>query len=247
MPDLSDNRLIMENTPFISIAIPAFNEEKYIGDCLDSLNNLDYPKDRYEIIVETSGSTDQTAQIARSKGVVVLDQGERLGVSGARQAASAMAKGEIIAATDADTLVPRNWLKMIVEDLSQEKIVGVTGPVRTYDRNLWHKFVFMVSFEIYYLMGIFSRQTYFSGMNFAIKKDIFDKIGGFNHVLKAGEDTDLANRASRFGKIIYDRRITVLTSNRRLKEGLFQSMFRYGKTYLAVKRNKPAPDFEDFR
>lgn len=237
----------MQDLPFISVAIPAFNEEKFIGACLDSLNQQDYPKDRYEIIVETSGSTDATAAIVRDKGAIVLSQDKRLGVSGARQAASLKARGDIIAATDADTVVPPNWLKIIAQDLALGGVVGVTGPVRTYDKNLWHKFVFMTSFELYYLMGLFSGKTYFSGMNFAIKKETFDEIGGFTAGLKAGEDTDLANRASRFGKIIYDRRMTVYTSNRRLKEGLFQSMFRYGKTYVAIKRNKPAPDFEDFR
>lgn len=51
--------------PFVSVIIPAYNEEKYIRKCLEEWVNQDYPKDRYEIFVYDGMSTDKTAEIIR--------------------------------------------------------------------------------------------------------------------------------------------------------------------------------------
>jgi glycosyltransferase involved in cell wall biosynthesis len=62
---------------FISVVVPALNEEKYVGKCLSSLRAQSYPRELYEIIVVDNASTDRTAEIARGFGVKVVYESQR--------------------------------------------------------------------------------------------------------------------------------------------------------------------------
>jgi len=98
----------------ISVVVPAYNEEKNIGQCLTALKNQDYPSKNYEIIVVDNNSTDKTAQIANEMGVRVVPE-EKQGYVFALRKGCSQAKGEIITITDADALVPKDWLKKIYQ------------------------------------------------------------------------------------------------------------------------------------
>jgi len=114
--------------PIISVVIPAYNEEKYIGDCLNSLKNQDFDGE-YEIIVVDNNSTDNTRIIAEKSGVRVLFEPQR-GVCAARQKGAKAAEGEIIVSTDADCVFAKNWLNNIYRALNEDKkIVAITGPI----------------------------------------------------------------------------------------------------------------------
>src|SRR3989344_3366601 len=96
---------------FISVVIPAYNEEKLIGRCVDSLQKQDYPKENYEIIVVDHRSNDKTSEIARLHGANVLRFTEDNATIGAtRQFGSENAKGEIFAYVDADSVPESDWL-----------------------------------------------------------------------------------------------------------------------------------------
>jgi len=105
----------------ISVIIPAFNEEKLLPRCLESLRNQDY-EDEYEIIVADNGSTDDTAGIAREFGAKVVSCPNRRGVFHARQAGADAACGDIIAQADADTIYPRGWLRRIANQFASRQI-----------------------------------------------------------------------------------------------------------------------------
>lgn len=240
---LNDNPM---NQPKISVIIPAYNECKYIGRTVKSLLAQDYPKDRYEVIVVDNNSTDNTSEIAKELGAKVILYKDKKGVSPTRQAGSLAATGEIIAGTDSDTKVPPNWLRLIAQDLSGDDFVGVTGPART--EGTWtQRAGYVFGFEVHRLVGILFRGVYFTGMNFALKKSVFDKIGGFRVELLSGEDLDLSIRAAKHGKLLYDRRLTVTTLPRRVKEGSVATFLRYAKIFLAVKYGAKPPDFVDYR
>jgi glycosyltransferase involved in cell wall biosynthesis len=111
----------------ISIVIPAFNEEQYLPECLESLRKQDYSGD-YEIIVGDNKSADQTATVARDFGVKVIPCFEKKSVIYARQAGADIAQGEIIIQSDADTIYPADWLRKITEHFSNDPdIVAVAG------------------------------------------------------------------------------------------------------------------------
>ncbi len=87
----------------LSLIIPAFNEEKYIGRLLTSIAELPLTSVK-EVIVVDNNSTDKTQEIARSfKNVTVVTE-TRKGVAFARSRGAELATGEIIAFLDADTL-----------------------------------------------------------------------------------------------------------------------------------------------
>src|SRR3990167_9148920 len=93
---------------YISVVVPAFNEEKYLSRCLESFKQQDYPKEKFEVIVVDNNSTDKTPKIAQSYEARLVGCQVR-GVAVSRQAGGQAAKGEIIAGTDADTVVSTNW------------------------------------------------------------------------------------------------------------------------------------------
>ena len=112
----------------ISVVIPTYNEENNIEKCLLALENQTIARDRYEIIVVDGQSTDQTVKIAKKYSDKVIMQKTRW-IAGARNDGVAVAKGDIIAMTDADCVVSKDWLEEITNALMKDNAVAVFGPV----------------------------------------------------------------------------------------------------------------------
>lgn len=116
----------MSEMPFVSIIIPVKNAEKFIFSCLNSLNNLNYPKDKYEVIISDSNSSDRTREMANSMGAkVIMAQGES--VCAGRNSGFSSARGEIIAFSDADCVMDRDWISNAIKYFKDEGIAGVGG------------------------------------------------------------------------------------------------------------------------
>ena len=111
----------------ISIIIPAKNEEKYLPLCLESICNLDYPKEAVEVIVVDNGSTDRTREIAQSFGATVLLDYTKY-VSGLRNLGARDAKGEILAFVDADCTVSPDWLQTASQYFDANEVVAWGAP-----------------------------------------------------------------------------------------------------------------------
>ncbi len=122
----------------VSVVVPAYNEERYLGRCLAALARQTYPADRFEVIVVDNGSTDATAELARRYGVRVIAE-PRKGVAYARQTGFEAARGEVIASTDADTVVPPFWVSRIAAHFWADPVLGaVYGPVYWPDFDKTH-------------------------------------------------------------------------------------------------------------
>ena len=113
------------STLAISVIVPAYNEEKYLADCLRCLSEQDFNLP-YEIVVVDNNSTDQTAQIAESFPKVRLIEEPNQGVVFAKQTGLLAARADIAAVCDADCRPPPNWLLCAYSSLQQEGVVGVT-------------------------------------------------------------------------------------------------------------------------
>jgi len=198
----------------ISIVIPALNEEKLIGRCLESLKNQDY-QDEYEIIVVDNGSQDNTAKIARAMGVKVINCAKK-GVSYARQAGAEAASGEIIVQADADTVYPDWWLSRIKKQFdSHPDIVAVAGTFVYSNPPWWACFEYFLRTVFGFLSNlVFGRPLIISGANFAFSKDAFRKIGGYRPQSYSSDQLDISARLRRVGRIFYDGRSYGATSNR---------------------------------
>ena len=113
--------------PFFSIIVPTKNNEKQIDNCLTSLELLDYPKDRYEIIVSDGHSSDHTVDIARRHGVIVFHDKGNCRASGCNVGFD-HARGDFIAFTDADCIVDKNWLRNALCYFERDGVAGIGGP-----------------------------------------------------------------------------------------------------------------------
>jgi glycosyltransferase involved in cell wall biosynthesis len=238
----------MEREPSFSLIIPAYNEENYIGPCLDAL--FQNAKDAFsEIIVVDNASTDKTAQIAASyPGVKVIHE-PRKGTSSARQSGFLASSGDILVFVDADTRPPAGWIEKVKGLFEDPSVVGVSGPYYFYDLSpgprklvaLWYIASKILSYAV----------TFVIGGNFAIRRDVLEKLGGFDENIEFwGDDVDIGRRAHAFGKVVYSLRLTMPSSARRLKaQGLVGAGKLYVKNlYSVATSGKPTTlEHEDFR
>lgn len=237
----------MEKYHFISVVVPAYNEEEHLASCLESLDVQNYPKNKYEIICEISGSSDKTEEIAKGFGAKITNTKVKEGVSASRQNGAKAAQGEIIAQTDADTTVPKNWLETINRYFQDNNVVGVTGSVSFANTNWFYAGLAKIFFPIYLRLMFLFGKTIFTGMNFAIKKETFNQIGGFNTKLLSAEDVDLGIRAGKVGKVVYAQDLLADTSARRIEKSPFKFFWHHllnSIDYLFFKRTR---GFEDIR
>lgn len=224
--------------PLISVVVPAFNEEKYIGRTLKNLQSLDFPKDDYEIIIVDNASTDETSRVAEGFGVKVVLCKTR-GVGAARQAGIAQASGNIVAFTDADTMVPSNWLTKISKHMEDERVIAVGGRVTPEGIGPILSLIFGLN-DAFIRINCAFRRYPFWGNNLSVRKSAVAKIGGFNIDMQTSEDWDLCRRLGKhFGagyKLVYDSGMAALTSNRKGKDPkVFWNYFLQGSaSYISV-------------
>ncbi|MBN1916650.1 MAG: glycosyltransferase [Verrucomicrobia bacterium] len=113
--------------PFVSVVIPARNEESNIRTCIEALHRLDYPKDRLEIIIADGMSGDRTREIAESLGAIVVEN-PGLYVADGRHVGFEHSKGEFVAFSDADCVVDRGWIRDALKYFDDPTVGAVSGP-----------------------------------------------------------------------------------------------------------------------
>lgn len=116
--------------PTVTILFPALNEEKVIAKKIENTLEIDYPRERLQILIVNDGSTDQTANIVKqyaSKGIEIVDMRSRQGKLSALKHALPYVKNEIILFSDADNYYPPNVLHEIVRYFSNIKVGAVSG------------------------------------------------------------------------------------------------------------------------
>ena len=120
----------LEEWPYITITVPAYNEARSIGDTLETLLRVDYPADRRQILVISDASTDGTDEIVRGyadRGVELLRLPVRGGKSAAENAAGRVARGEIIINTDASVRLTPTSLKPLVRAFADPSVGVASG------------------------------------------------------------------------------------------------------------------------
>lgn len=223
----------------ISVVIPAFNEEKYIGSCLKSVNDQEIKAD--EIIVVDNNSTDKTKSIAEKMGAVVVME-KKQGMTHARNKGFESAKYRIIARCDADVIVPRNWIKKIKQNFETKGLDAFSGPIIYHDSFLKSASILPSYIYLESLRAISKGNRYLLGPNMAIKKSVWLKVKKFVNLddSKVHEDIDLSlNIIKAGGKIGYDSSLAVKASSRRIKSKpksfFLEYPARIAKTFLINK------------
>jgi len=211
--------------PFISIIIPTLNEEKYIETTLKALKNQNF-EGKFEIIVVDGMSKDNTAKIAKKyadKIIVVKKEG----ISTARNAGVKVADGNILLFVDADTIPLYNALSEVSKQFQKKNIVGAGFPIFALSP-------YFKDFIIYWMYNIFMKTSIkygnpqIPGICCAYRKDVFDKIGGFDENIETWEDYDLSSRVSKHGKCVCLENTLAFTSPRRFEKwGRIRAIFMY--------------------
>lgn len=209
----------------LSVVIPVYNEEKYIGACLESLMKQTEPAD--EIIVVNNNSTDNSVKIIKQFPVRIINE-KKQGMTPARNRGLNEARYDIIARTDADTKLPPTWIKQIKKRFADEKIVAISGPAEFYDlpelfhNTHWQTKATWVKVIITYntiVRQILKHDCLF-GPNYAIRKKAWEQIK--NNVClddkQVHEDLDMAIHMAPLGKVKFYRSLVVGTSARRWKK-----------------------------
>lgn len=227
--------------PKVSVVIPAYNEGKFIEPTLKSLLNQTH-KD-FELIVVDNASTDDTAIIAESFGARVVVQKIK-GVAAARQKGFESARGEIIASTDADSIVPANWVAKIAERYEKDsRLAGFGGLANLYSGALTATAAGRYLFPIFWQIDkMVSGGWNMSGFNMSVRKSAFKKIGGFDTNLKMGEDIDLSKKLRTVGRVKIDMNLFVFSSGRRYATGIMSGLSIYAPWWISkviLKRDKP--------
>jgi cellulose synthase/poly-beta-1,6-N-acetylglucosamine synthase-like glycosyltransferase len=217
----------------VSVLIPAYNEEYNIRTCLDSVLKNKY--ENREIIVVNDASIDNTKRILddysrKHEDIIVINKSVNGGRGAALQTCLMAAKGEIIATTDADTMVPNYWIEKIVKHLSNDKIDIVSGNWEPSNPTIVAKTNNIIdSIFIRILKGKMSAGKN-PGFNTAFKKKVLDKIGGFNREIRWGNDPYLYGEASKYGfKFYFDEELVVQTKLEETIKDTIKRRFTWGQ------------------
>jgi cellulose synthase/poly-beta-1,6-N-acetylglucosamine synthase-like glycosyltransferase len=123
----------IQNLPKISLIVPTKNEENVIGRCLDGILNIDYPKDKMQVIVVDGNSSDGTCKVClefseKYPGIFrIISEATAKGKPAALNLALPHVKGELVGTFDADSLPERDVLKKVASYFNDKKITAVQG------------------------------------------------------------------------------------------------------------------------
>ena len=205
-----------------SVIVCAYNEERFLSDCLRSLLEQTRPPD--EIIVVNNASTDNTRVVARLPGITVLDE-PRKGLVIARDAGRRLAKGDVLVYVDADCRAPKGWLSEVASVFEgKSPPAAVTGPYRFYDWDLMGRVLVrlydwtLAPITHFVAQYVVRMGAVLYGGNFAVTREALRAIGGFDTSIEFhGEDTNLGRRLAKVGRVRLMPRCYVFTSARRYK------------------------------
>jgi cellulose synthase/poly-beta-1,6-N-acetylglucosamine synthase-like glycosyltransferase len=221
----------------VSVIIPTKNDGETLEKCLRSIADLNWTEKNKEVIIVDGYSTDDTVEIAKKFDCRVLY--EHIGTrAGACNIGVNNALGKFILFTDADCIVPKDWIRNLLGHFDNPRVASVGGPNLTApDDSPFGKSVGTV---IGFLSRVGARygftqekimETFHNpSCNVAYRKEIFEKIGGFNEQLITCEDEELDYRIKEKGhKIIYTPHSYVFHYRRGSYGAFGRQALRYGK------------------
>ena len=182
--------------PQVTFVIPVRNDSRRLRLCLDSIARNGYPATLVEIIVVDNGSTDDSALVASNAGATVISEPNGR-VAALRNRGATAARGELLAFVDADHEIGNDWIRAAVTAFAVSPDIAIVGALchppgnatwvqRSYDRLRARP------------IGRHATSWLGSG-NLAIRRDVFEALGGFDTALESCEDVDLCNRVSQAG------------------------------------------------
>ena len=239
----------MTPLPFVSIIIPAKNEEKLLRGCIGSLHQLDYPKEKMEIIIVDGLSTDNTAGVALDMGAKVISNVKQT-VSPGRNIGFENAKGELVAFTDADCIVDPHWLSNSIKYFENDATVACAGGpnLTPADESDFGKAVgFVFDQPVFAAGSIHARELHevkevssIPGCNAIYRQSVLAKVMPLDESMLTGDDTLLNRKILDLGcRLLYTPDVVVYHYRRPTPRKLWRQFYRYAIGRLQVgKKDK---------
>lgn len=238
-------RNLVKGSPDISIVMPAYNEEENIVPTLASLcNNI--TGHAVEIIVVNNNSKDNTEALVKACGVTCILETKQ-GITEARNAGLAKAKGKYILNADADTIYPKDWIEEMVKPLKNDERVAITYgrfsfiPIGSTGRFTYYFYEMLAEFTRFYNNYKKTEAVNVYGFNSGFRREQGLQVDGFNHPPGTNEDGYLALKLSNkgFGKMyrVSNPNAIVWTTDRRIQidGGLWKAVGKRLKRVLNIK------------
>jgi len=196
----------------ISIIIPTLNEQDYLPNLLKSIKDQKFFN--YEIIVADAGSGDKTLEIARDFGCKIIPGG--LPAKGRNEGAK-IAKGDILFFCDADVVLPDDFFEKSLAEFDKRKLDMASFCITPIPKNRFSGFA--LDFFYNYLIIATEKILPHAATGILIKKDLFERTGGFEEDIKLSEDHSLARYAKKAFKINFGiiRSARIFVADRRFK------------------------------
>lgn len=223
-----------EGLPFTSIIIPVLNGAAQVNACIKSLKNLDYPNDRYEIIVIDNGSTDNTLEILKKADIILLTESKK-GRAYALNTGLKACQGSIICSTDISCIAEPLWLKRMTSHFQDPEVGCVAGEIKLLkDSNSP-----IIDFQERqnYMSPMYAKNRnkppYFpfaDGASCAFRKDMLDQIGPFEEQFFKAADVEICYRMqilSNF-KIVFDEQAILWEPGEPTFSALLKQRFKIG-------------------
>jgi glycosyltransferase involved in cell wall biosynthesis len=187
----------------VSVVVPAYNAEKFIGKTIKALQEQTY-KD-VEIIIVDDGSSDQTKSIIQTFQRIKYIFQPNAGPASARNRGGQEAQSNILFFTDSDCIPQKDWIEKMMTGFTDESIAvvcgsyGIANPESVLAKCI-HK---EILYRHHHLVPDYPKV--FGSYNFAIRKNVFNQVGGFNtsYRFASGEDNDLSYKIIQAGLKIF--------------------------------------------
>lgn len=229
--------LIGQEEPFFSIIIPTYARPERLTACLQAIALLDYPRDRFEVIVVDDGSEmpiDPVVARFRDQLDLTLIRQANAGPATARNTGAARAMGKFLVFTDDDCAPALDWLKTLTARFATAPDCAIGGrTLNALPKNLYSTAsqVLIDYLYMYYNAGL-NRSSFFASNNLAFPTDHFHALGGFDTTfpLAAGEDREFCDRWLHHGyEMIYAPEVRVYHAHKMTLPTFWRQHFNYGR------------------
>jgi GT2 family glycosyltransferase len=218
-----------------SIVIPTRNRPGQLADCLEAIAALEYPRERFEVLVVDDGSEISVEAVVaafRDRLAVVLVTQPHQGPAAARNSGAARAQGKVLAFTDDDCVPDPGWLQALAARFAAAPADGVGGKtLNDVPTNLYasaSQLIVDVGYD--YFNADPGQAGFFAANNLALPVDRFRQVGGFDESFRTYEDRDLCNRwRDRGWQMTYAPDALLRHRHRLTLRSFWQQHYRYGR------------------
>lgn len=223
--------------PFMSIVIPTYNRPTQLAACLRACSRLDYPRDRFEVIVVNDGGIRPLDEVvSQFHGMLTLRlfRQANAGPAAARNRGASEATGEFLVFTDDDCAPAPNWLETLAAQFvaSPDCAIGGETPNALTQNVYSTASQLLVSYLLAYYSGAPERVRFFPSCNLAFPTKRFRDVGGFDVSFprSAGEDRELCDRWQHRGyRMIHVPEAVVHHSHHLTAKTFLRQHFHYGR------------------